>query len=309
MVKGAKHLEQVSVAQWSGKHVIYLPLYVAEKLGFFRETGLDVSIYAAGNDNEIFAEVAAGHADFGVGDPAFVAIGAGKNVHAKVVAALINNVCMWGLTHHAEIRQMHEASDFAGLRFGSFPRPSTTFAVIDGIRRRDSRISKTMEIVEAPIGEQLSLLSSGRADVVIEVEPMVSFAEENGLRIVLSMAEFYRDFLLTGVMASQDTIDRRPEMVQKFVSALQRGLSLCHREPAEALGVASTLFPALSKSCLQSAIQRMCQSRAWPEQVMMQTSAWQAALQLRRDIGDLQALSDSNNLLDQRFAYRAVTGL
>ncbi|MFA5300626.1 MAG: ABC transporter substrate-binding protein, partial [Lutibacter sp.] len=63
-------LTQVIVAQWGQeKYLIYLPLYIAQEKGFFKEEGLDISIKYSGNDDQVFATVLKGEAQFGIGDP------------------------------------------------------------------------------------------------------------------------------------------------------------------------------------------------------------------------------------------------
>ena len=66
---------KITIAQWGQeKYLIYLPVYIAQDKGFFKEQGLDVSIVFSGNDDQVFATVARGDAQFGVGDPIFTAI-------------------------------------------------------------------------------------------------------------------------------------------------------------------------------------------------------------------------------------------
>ena len=300
-------MDTLRVAEWGGKHLVYLPFYVAQHTGQFASLGLEIERYGAGNDNEIYQEVVSGRADLGVGDPAFVALGAQEGHESCVVAALVNNVSSWGLTPHAEIRAMKESYDLVGLRFGTYPRPSTSYSLLGALKARHARALKSMQIVEAPIGAQLSLLASGKADVVVEIEPMVSIAESQGLRVVLSMGDFYRDFLFTGVMATRATVESRGPLVQRFVVGLQRGLTLCHRDRPVALEVAQNLFPSVARECLERALARMLDSHAWPEQVFVQASAWNAALQMRRDLGELKSPLDPQHLLEQRFAYAALS--
>ena len=120
-----------------------------------------------------------------------------------------------------------------------------------------------MEIVEAKIGKLMALLAAGKADIILEIEPMVSLAEQQGLRVVLSMGDFFPSLLFTGIMASLATIESHPEIVERFVLGIQRGLNICHREPERLLGVAKDLFPAISDKCLSQAISRMLYDCAW----------------------------------------------
>src|ERR1700733_11654231 len=65
---------KVTVAQWGQeKYLIYLPFYIAQEKGFFKEEGLDINVKFSGNDDQVFATVLKGEAQFGIGDPVFTA--------------------------------------------------------------------------------------------------------------------------------------------------------------------------------------------------------------------------------------------
>lgn len=300
-------MHQIRIAQWGQLHLLYLPLYVAERTGLFAAQGLDANIYFAGNDDAVFAEVARGRADFGVGDPGFVAMGQKLGHKTRVVAALINNICNWGITQHAEIKPIVSEMDLVGLRIGCYPKPSTTYTLLSGLKARHPKLLKTMHIVEAEIGHQAYLLASGQADLVLELEPMVSIALRQGLRLVCSMADFYGEFLFTGLMTSLKLIEEKPQIVERAVRALQHGLIVCRNEPAKAIAVAQGLFPTLGQGILGEAIGRMIQSQAWPEQTIILPKAWQASLKLRRQVGELKKIPPFESVIDNRFAYAALT--
>jgi len=301
-------MEKVRVAQWGGRHIVYMPMYVAYFQGHFKQLGLQVELYPAGNDDQIYNEVAQGRADFGVGDPTFVALGFEKGHDCRVVAALVNKAAAWGFTHHPEIHDIKAIDDFVGLRFGVFPRPSTSFALIYNIKQRNEKRLRSMEVIETGIGELMPLLASGKVDIVSEIEPMISIAEQQGLRTVLALSDFYPPLLFTGVSTSLATIEKRQHVVENFVQGIQIGLTTCHREPEILLSVAQELFPAVSDDCMSNAIERMLQTRAWPEQALIQATSWQNALTFRQELGELGTIEEPTALLDQRFAYKAITG-
>ena len=81
-----KSLKEITIAQWGQeKYLIYLPLYVAIEKDFFAAEGLKVSLKFTGNDDQTFAAVIQGDADFGVGDPIFTAISQERGFPAKVI--------------------------------------------------------------------------------------------------------------------------------------------------------------------------------------------------------------------------------
>ena len=86
-------LTHVTVSQWGQeKYLIYLPVYIAQEEGFFKDHGLDVSITFSGNDDQVFATVARGDAQFGVGDPIFTAISRQRGFDGIVVASIVDRV-------------------------------------------------------------------------------------------------------------------------------------------------------------------------------------------------------------------------
>src|SRR5579863_8709222 len=79
---------KIVVAQWGQeKYLIYLPVYIAQEKGFFKARNLDVSIAFSGNDDQVFATVARGDAQFGVGDPIFTAMSRQRGFDGIVVAS------------------------------------------------------------------------------------------------------------------------------------------------------------------------------------------------------------------------------
>lgn len=300
-------MDRVRVAQWGGKHIVYMPIYVSVHRGYFRDLGLHVELYHAGNDDQIYSEVVNGHAHFGVGDPTFVAHGSLKGDDTKVIAAIVNKGATWGYTHHPEIHPIRTADDCVGLRFGTYPSPSTTHALITHIKESHPNRLRTMEIVQAQIGELTPLLARGQVDVVIEVEPMISIAEQQGLRVVFSAEDLYPPMLYTGVTARSDYLESHADIAQHFVIAIQEGLTTCHREPNVLLTVAREIFPAIPDTCMEAAINRMLSISTWPEQALIQASSWHNALKLREDLGQLNSIEDAASLLEQQFAYKAIT--
>lgn len=296
----------IKIAHWSGRHIVYLPFNVAHRLGFFTELGLDVTVYNAGNDNDIYAEVAQGRADFGIGDPAFVALGHQQGLDTRVVGAIASGVGCWGLTHHTEIKPITQISDFVGLRVGTYPKPSTVYTLMNALKARQPRLLKSMQIIETEIGQQAYLLASDQVDLILETEPLVALTQRQGLRIVCDMSAFYPDVLFSGLLTHARTIAESPAIVEKMVKGLQRGLDVCFNQPEKAIALGVELFPTINTSVMSEAFHRMMTAGTWPRQAIISPSAWTNVLKLRQDVGELGALPPFEAVVDQRFAYAAI---
>jgi NitT/TauT family transport system substrate-binding protein len=277
----------VKIAQWGQFHMLYLPLYVAVYGGMAKKLGLDITLGFAGNDDEIFHQAVTGQADFGFGDPLFVDIGRRKGLYGTCVALAVKRAALWGITHNPAIPMLQRIEDFVQLRLGTFPKPSTTYSLLEGLKRRHKRLLKSMQIVQAPIGEQAKLLVTDRADVILELEPMVSLAESKGLRAVFSIAQFYDDAAFTGLTVSEKTLVEKPEMVEKMVCALQHGLDICLKDKKTALAIAQQVFPDYPPDVLAKAIDRLKKAGAWPKTTEIDPVVWAAAVRLRQEVGDL----------------------
>ena len=124
----AKPTTKVTVAQ-VGEFFIYMPLYIAQEKGFFRDAGLDVSIVNTGGDDKSVAAVISGSADFGVGDPTFAAIAGLQGQDIKVVASVVNGVPFWGVTKNPRVPVITDPSQLDSFSVATFPSPSTAFTL------------------------------------------------------------------------------------------------------------------------------------------------------------------------------------
>ncbi len=296
----------IKIAQWGQIHSLYLPLYVAMEEGFFAHGGLSVDLQLAGNDDEIFAAVAKGEADFGVGDPTFCAMKKNEPLHMKVIATLVGKAGFWGLTQNAVIPVIKKPADMVNLRIGTSPRPSTNFSLIQEIKEQNKRLLKSMTIIEAPIGHQFDLLAEGKADIVMDIEPFVSIAESKGFRIVYSYPDIHGACVFTGLYTLCKTIDETPKIVCNTVQAVDAALKAIHADPDIALRVSGKLFPTVKKSILKKSVQRLLGANVWQSTTNTEKTGWATIIKTRQHIGD-DFTKDIYACLENKFTKQVCT--
>jgi NitT/TauT family transport system substrate-binding protein len=277
----------VKIAQWGQANLMYLPLYAGLYGGFAEKEGLAPTLIFAGNDDDVFNHVVTRKADFGFADPIFVEIGKLTGKKTVCIALAVKRAALWGITHNPAIPVLKKVEDFVQLRIGSFPKPSTTYSLIDGLKKKHKRLLKYTQIIEAPIGAQANLLTDNKADVIMEIEPMVSLAESRGMRAVFSLPQFYADSAITGLFTREETLQKHPLLVEKMNRILQQGLKMCLRNPSTTLKVAMHVFPDYPKEVLQKALRRLRDDEIWPQNTDVDTVLWQRAITQRQQIGDL----------------------
>ncbi len=277
-------LRKITVAQF-GDFFLYAPLYIAIDGGFFAENGLDVSIVNTGGDDKTWAAVLSGSAEFGVADPTFVAVSAERGQNGFVVASMVNGVPFWGITFRDDITTIKDAKDLKQYSVATFPSPSTAYALQ---KKMFSDAGLTPNIREGGFGAIIAMLKAGKADIGLELEPNVSKAASDGAKIIYSLAEIYGDFAITGVMTSDLTVQRDPELVRSVTTALQKALDLINSEPDQAIILLTERFPGVSTEVAKAAMGRALQDGVIPKSTKISKEAWDKAIRLRIEVGDLK---------------------
>ncbi len=282
---------------------LHSPLWIAQDKGFFKQQGLDVTITTAGGDEKAFASVLSGDAQFAIGDPTFIAISGEKGEPGVDVAAVLNGVPFWGLAKSASIPQITNASMLKGYTVGTLPAPSTDYVLQ---KKMFQSVGLTPNIKEIQFGGFLAALDAKQVDIALEFEPNVSQAVKQGYHVVYSLDTQYPDFAVTGLTALPDYVKNNPEVVQKVVNALQEADTYLRSNPKDAADTLATQFN-VDRGVAEAAVQNMINLNIFPVNTETSQAAWQAATQLRVDLGDLKVLPDYATYIDNSFAQKAAS--
>lgn len=298
-----KELEKVTIAQWGQSRLLfYLPLYIAMEKGLFAKNGIDVNLKFAGNDDQIFAAVIGGSADFALGDPLFAAIAHEKGGPGKVVALMITKMGLSGYTNDPKIGAITKPEDLNGLRISSFPEPSTTYTLLNELVTKNKLDTK---IVQTAFGAQMAALEAKKLDIAVDMEPNVSIAVQKGYRIVFNVEDYTDPQVITGLTTSDDIIKNKPQEVQGVVTALQEALTILHTQPEAVIAEAKKLFPDLDEKVIKAAIDSMLAKDVYPKSVVIPDDLWQRGIKTRIDSGEIKKPQATEAVVDNRFAENA----
>lgn len=300
--KNNTDLDKVKVAQF-GEVFLYMPLYLADMKGFFREEGIEIEIINTGGDDKTYAAVIGGSATFGVADPTFVAIAQEKGQGGKVIASIVNGVPFWGITKNPQIAEIKNAQQLKNYSVATFPAPSTAYTLQYSMFKK---MGLEPNIKEGAFGTLLPMLETGQVDIALELEPNVSTAVQQGAKILYSFADMYGDFAITGVTVSDETIQNNPDLVQRFVNALTKAENYAHQYPDSVAFYAKKRFPEIESSIVESATERIINSKTLPSNAIISTEAWEKAIMLRYEAGEIKSLEEARRVLDMSFAEKAL---
>jgi len=291
---------KVTIAQ-TGDFFLYAPIYLALDAGFFGQAGLDVTIVSTGGDEKSWAAVLSGSASFAVSDPTFIAVSADKGVPGKIVASIVNGVPFWGITYDS-ISAFSSSGDLSGHVVGTFPSPSTAYTLQ---KKMFEDAGLEPNIREGAFGTIIAMLKSGEVDIGLELEPNVSQAIQNGARLVYSMAPIYGDFAITGLTTTPKIIEEQSGVVEGIVCSIQKAMLFAREQQDSALVLLSKRFPEIHATVARNAFQRVIDEGIIPATPVLSDEAWNSAIQVRVEVGDVEELQPSSTYVDNRFALSA----
>ncbi len=304
--KGA-NLQDITICQW-GQALIYLPLYMADQLGYFQDEGLKVKITNGGGDDLSWAAVTSGSAQFGVADPTMVAIQAEQGgVPGRVVGDIVGKVAFWAVTLDTNKTQLVKPEDFKGETVACFKFPNTANALaLRTFQKGNLEVGKDVKMVDVNYSAVLAQLQSGAATIAMVLEPAASLAESQGAKVVYSYPHEWGNFSFTGLTTTEKFIQEKPETVQKVVNALERAMRLAHTDPARAIECGVKAFPDLPKPVIERAVKRMLDDGTIPGHITPNLEGWNKAIDVCIQVGKLKKPATASDFLDLSFANKAV---
>ena len=293
--------QKITIAEF-GEVFLYAPLYVADAKGFFKDEGLDVKIIPTGGDDKTFATLLSGDAQFGVADPTFVAISGEKGQPGRVVASILSGVPFWGVVKNPKIPQITKPSDLKNYNVATFAAPSTAYTLQEKMFQSGGL---KPNITQLAFGTLIPALDANKVDIALDLEPNVSTAVQNGDRIVYALSDYYPQFALTGLTALPDYINKNPETVQKVVDALQEAMTYIRTNPSDVASLMVKRFPDVKLDIAQNAIDNMIKSNVFPQDTLVSEASWNAAIELRKEVGDIKGDAPYSTYVITTFSNKA----
>ena len=202
----------------------HLGLYIAQEKGYFAEEGLNVTIYTPVDPSTILQTVGKGSDDFGISYQPDVLLARGQGVPVVSVAGMVQHP----LNSVMALRSsgITTPKDLVGKKVG-YPGIPTNEPLLDTMLKADgARGLEDVELVNVGF-DLVPALLSGSVDAIVGAywthESIL--AENEGYPInIMRMEEWgVPDYYELVLVASEDTIKDRPDLVERFVRALRRG--------------------------------------------------------------------------------------
>ena len=284
--------------------LLYLPLYVARDKGFFEKNNIQVStIRAAGSGPTALASVLSGEAQFSVHGPEHVAFAKAKGGETRALSAVANSAPVWVLAKKGVT--IKSPQDFKGKKIVVGLAPTTSNTLFRKLLIDNKIDAKTdLTITEVQNGSELGPVLANQADVAIVYEPQADQGVAQGLEVVYDFTKIYPDFAFSTTNASLKLIKEKPELVKRFVKAMEESLAYIHANPAEAQAVARKEFPNMAPDVVNKAVKRMIDSNVYLPKGLVTESAYKSAIEVQKFIGNLKTDIPYGDIVDPSFTKK-----
>lgn len=288
----------------------YLPHYLAQNLGFFKEQNLNVTISATSSE-AIRAALTDGRADIVICGLQKIMFNPGsKFPQPKIfaVAAARDGSLLLA-------RKDKDTEDFQWQNLkhktiiGSSHDDSSEIALEDVLR--DHGLPPYREVTiyyNIPDNLRTAAFRTGTGNYIQLLEPEASLAEANGYgSVVASVGSAAGDMVVTAYAAMPGGIESNPEIFQRFTNAIYKAqLWMSQHSAEEAAEAAARSFPNLDKTVLLKSIQRYQSMGVWAASPVIPEESYERFHTAAKNSGEIAGSIPYESIVINDFALNAV---
>ncbi|NMO95175.1 ABC transporter substrate-binding protein [Paenibacillus lemnae] len=290
----------------------YLPLYVAQREGYFEKRGLDVEVIQAAGGAHVTA-VVSGDAWGVIGGTESNAL-ANKNNSDPIISVVnvVNRANVYLMAKSGTAPVSHSPEDLKAFlqdkklnagRHGGTPNLLTRYLLIElGLDPE-----KDVQLLEPADGSTVvTMVQQGAADIANGAEPQIS----DGMAKKVWDEPFYKfhdlgDFAYSVVSVKKSTIEKDPETVQKFTDAMIEALEAVQSDKELATKNLKAEFPTLSDEALQASMDRAYEDNLWSPDGMISEEALKNDMDVMIKTGIFKGDYTYDELVDMQFVKQS----
>ena len=233
---------QVTIAVGGKTSLYYLPLTLAERLGYFKDEGLQVEIADFAGGSKALQAMLGGSADVTAGgfDHVIVLQARGQKVQGFVMLLGMTAISLGVAKDKAAAYR--SPRDLRGMKIGVTAPGSSTHLFVNRVLASAGLSQDDVAIIGVGIGPTaVAAMRSGQIDAIANVEPAITMLERTGAIKVVAEAmtqkgsrAVYGELLPAGCLyTKQEFVRRNPNTAQALTNAMLRALRWLHKASAE----------------------------------------------------------------------------
>ncbi|WP_442789545.1 ABC transporter substrate-binding protein [Paenibacillus sp. CAA11] len=310
---GDKKLKKIVIAE-PLHSTGYLPLYLAQREGYFAKQGLEVEIIQAAGGAHVTA-VVSGDAWGVIGGTESNALANNNNKDPIVsVVNVVNRANVYLMAKEGTAPQGSSPEDLKAFlkgkkinagRHGGTPNLLTRYLLLElGLDPE-----KDVQLLEPADGSTVvTMVQQGAAEIANGSEPQIS----DGISKKVWGEPFYKfhdlgDFSYSVLSVKKSTIDKDPETVQKFTNAILEALKTVQSDKELVQKDLKAEFPTLSDEAIQAAMDRAYADHLWSLDGKISEAALKQDMDVMIQTGIFKGDYAYDKLVDMQFVNQANT--
>jgi len=208
------------------------PWMLAQARGYYAQEGLKVNFVVAKGGVDVAKQVGAGNAQIGgaIGDTPIIARAQG--IPVKAVAVLGGRSLTQLVVHDG--KGINGPKDLKGRTITTMAYQDTTFFALQGMLASAGLTKADVDAQAAGPAGVWQLFAAGKADAMAAVPDWIVSATQAGAKVKVFSSDEYFKSMAQAILVSDETIQKRPELVRKLVRATLRGMQDIMKDPAAA---------------------------------------------------------------------------
>lgn len=261
--------------------------FVALDKGFYKDEGLDVEIVRGYGSADAVKRVAAGNLTFSFGDTGSLVMARAEGIKVKAVAMIYGKApyVLWFLKD-ANIKK---PEDLYGKTIGTSAGSATgaLFPAFAKMAKIDASKVKWQTVDATAL---YSMLFSKKIDAMVDFIPgkptIEKRAKEAGLAIDgMLYADYGFNIYSNALLATEETISKKPDLVRKFVKATLMGWDNTFKNAEGGAAILKKYQPVLDEEAIRGEID-VVKNLAWTDEAKANGLGYMSAekMKLTRDV-------------------------
>ena len=211
------------------------PWMIAQAKGYYKAEGLDVKFVTARGGVDVAKQVGAGNAVIGgaIGDTSIIARAQG--IPVKAVAVLGSGSLMQLVSHSDE--HIESPRELKGKTVTVLAYTDTTYYALLGMLSKVGLTKNDVNIQAAGPAGVWQQFAAKKATAMAGTPDWTVTAMEAGAKVDILPADVYFKSMAQAILASDETIQKNPQLIQKLVRATLKGMRDIMANPKDAARV------------------------------------------------------------------------
>lgn len=209
-----------------------LPMYAAEKQGYFTASGVKVTFIPAASAAERDQLISAGQADAMINDLVSVALYNKQDIQVQTVRfarTASSNEAMYRILA-AKDSGLTAPADLAGVPIGMSQGTVIDYVTTRLLEKEGLSADQIQSVAVPKMNERMALLGSGELKAATLPEPFGTMAQKDGAVIIVDDSK-YPEYGYSVISFRKAFIDQYPQAVKGFLQAVEQAVAEINKDP------------------------------------------------------------------------------